>query len=79
MRRMTPDGRRLATVWPFVSGQLPPAPASVLETGRRRRLHAVVLLAGLAAAVWVIAVLTAASGLVVAVRMYETHRPVEQS
>jgi MFS family permease len=36
-------------------------------------------LAGLEAAVWVIAALTAASGLVVAVRMYETHRPVEQS
>jgi MFS family permease len=36
-------------------------------------------LAGLVAAVWVIAVLTAASGLVVAARMYETHRPVEQS
>jgi MFS family permease len=30
-------------------------------------------LAGLVAAVWVVAVLTAASGLVVAVRMYETH------
>jgi MFS family permease len=30
-------------------------------------------LAGLAAAVWVVAALTAASGLVVAVRMYETH------
>jgi MFS family permease len=30
-------------------------------------------LAGLEAAIWVIAVLTAASGLVVAVRMYETH------
>jgi len=30
-------------------------------------------LAGLEAAVWVIAALTAASGLVVAVRMYETH------
>ncbi|HTE71561.1 MAG TPA: MFS transporter [Actinomycetes bacterium] len=36
-------------------------------------------LAGPVAAVWVIAALTAASGLVVAVRMYETHRPVEQS
>jgi len=36
-------------------------------------------LAGLEAAVWVIAALTAASGLLVAVRMYETHRPVEQS
>ena len=32
-------------------------------------------LAGLEAAVWVVAALTAASGLVVAVRMYETHRP----
>jgi MFS family permease len=32
-------------------------------------------LAGLAAAVWVVATLTAASGLVVAMRMYETHRP----
>jgi MFS family permease len=32
-------------------------------------------LAGLEAAIWVIAALTAASGLVVAVRMYETHRP----
>ena len=30
-------------------------------------------LAGLDAAVWVVAALTAASGLVVAVRMYETH------
>jgi MFS family permease len=30
---------------------------------------------GLAAAVWGIAAITAASGLVVAVRMYETHRP----
>ena len=30
-------------------------------------------LAGLVAAVWVVAALTAASGLVVAVRMYETH------
>jgi MFS family permease len=29
---------------------------------------------GLAAAIWVVAVLTAASGLVVALRMYETHR-----
>jgi hypothetical protein len=27
------------------------------------------------AAIWVVAALTAASGLVVAVRMYETHRP----
>jgi MFS family permease len=32
-------------------------------------------LAGLQAAVWVVAALTAASGLVVALRMYETHRP----
>jgi MFS family permease len=32
-------------------------------------------LAGLEAAVWVVAALTAASGLLVAVRMYETHRP----
>jgi len=30
---------------------------------------------GIRAAVWVVAVLTAASGLLVAVRMYETHRP----
>jgi MFS family permease len=36
-------------------------------------------LAGLEAAVWVIAVLTAASGLLVAVRMYETHQPIGQS
>jgi MFS family permease len=35
-------------------------------------------LAGLAAAVWVVAALTAASGLVVAGRMYETHRPARQ-
>jgi MFS family permease len=35
-------------------------------------------LAGLEAAVWVIAALTAASGLLVAVRMYETHRPMGQ-
>jgi MFS family permease len=35
-------------------------------------------LAGLRAAVWVVAALTAASGLVVAVRMYETHRPAGQ-
>jgi MFS family permease len=35
-------------------------------------------LAGLDAAVWVVAALTAASGLVVAVRMYETHRPIAQ-
>jgi MFS family permease len=33
-------------------------------------------LAGLEAAVWVIAALTATSGLVVAIRMYETHRPM---
>jgi MFS family permease len=32
-------------------------------------------LAGLPAAIWTVAVLTAASGLVVAVRMYETHEP----
>ena len=30
---------------------------------------------GLDAAIWAVAALTAASGLVVAVRMYETHRP----
>jgi hypothetical protein len=36
-------------------------------------------LAGLEAAVWVIAVLTAASGLLVVVRMYETHQPIGQS
>jgi MFS family permease len=35
-------------------------------------------LAGLVAAVWVVAALTAASGLVVAGRMYETHRPAAQ-
>jgi MFS family permease len=35
-------------------------------------------LAGLEAAVWVVAALTAASGLVVAGRMYETHRPAPQ-
>jgi MFS family permease len=34
--------------------------------------------AGLEAAVWVVAALTAASGVVVAVRMYETHRPAER-
>jgi MFS family permease len=34
--------------------------------------------AGLEAAVWAMATLTAASGVVVAVRMYETHRPAEQ-
>jgi MFS family permease len=32
-------------------------------------------LAGLFAAIWLVAVLTGLSGLVVAVRMYETHRP----
>ncbi|HEX6870722.1 MAG TPA: MFS transporter, partial [Micromonosporaceae bacterium] len=32
-------------------------------------------LLGLRAAIWVVAAITAASGLVVAVRMYETHRP----
>jgi len=36
-------------------------------------------IAGLEAAVWVVAALTAASGLVVAVRMYETHQPIAQS
>jgi SAM-dependent methyltransferase len=30
---MTPDDRWLAAVWPFVSGQLPPAPVTVLEVG----------------------------------------------
>jgi MFS family permease len=35
-------------------------------------------LAGLHAAVWVVAALTAASGLVVAVRMYETHPPARR-
>ena len=35
-------------------------------------------LAGLAAAVWVVAALTAASGLVVAGRMYETRPPARQ-
>jgi SAM-dependent methyltransferase len=30
---MTPDERWLAAVWPFVSAQLPPAPARVLEIG----------------------------------------------
>ena len=30
---MTPDERWLGAVWPFVRGQLPPAPASVLEVG----------------------------------------------
>jgi MFS family permease len=36
-------------------------------------------LAGLEAAVWVVAALTAASGLIVAGRMYETHQPGGQS
>ena len=36
-------------------------------------------LAGLEAAIWVVAGLTAASGVLVAVRMYETHRPIGQS
>ena len=35
-------------------------------------------LAGLEAAVWVVAALTAASGLIVAGRMYETHRPARR-
>jgi MFS family permease len=35
--------------------------------------------AGLVAAVWVIAALTGASGLVVAVRMYETHPPAART
>jgi hypothetical protein len=30
---MTPDDRWLAAVWPFVGGQLPSAPATVLEVG----------------------------------------------
>ena len=30
---MMPDDRWLAAVWPFVRGQLPPAPATVLEVG----------------------------------------------
>ena len=30
---MTPDDPWLAAVWPFVRGQLPPAPASVVEVG----------------------------------------------
>ena len=30
---MPPDDRWLAAVWPFVRGQLPPAPATVLEVG----------------------------------------------
>jgi SAM-dependent methyltransferase len=33
MRRMAPDDRWLAAVWPFVRGQLPPAPTTVLEIG----------------------------------------------
>jgi MFS family permease len=37
------------------------------------------LLAGLQAAVWVVAALTAASGLIVAGRMYETHHPMSQA
>jgi hypothetical protein len=41
-----------------------------------RRTRLVADLAGLQAAVWVVAVLTAVSGLVVAVRMYETHQPM---
>ena len=80
---MTPVCRWLAAVWPFVRGQLPPGPASVLEIGRagadrlrRERFAVGVLLAGLVAdlvglvaAAWVIA----ASGLVIAVRTYEIH------
>jgi SAM-dependent methyltransferase len=30
---MTPDDRWLTAVWPFVRGQMPPAPATVLEVG----------------------------------------------
>jgi SAM-dependent methyltransferase len=30
---MTPEDRWLAAMWPFVRGQLPPAPATVLEVG----------------------------------------------
>jgi hypothetical protein len=30
---MTPDDRWLAAVWPFVRGQLPSSPATVLEIG----------------------------------------------
>jgi len=30
---MTPDDGWLAAVWPFVSGRLPPTPATVLEVG----------------------------------------------
>jgi hypothetical protein len=33
MRCMTPDEPWLGAVWPFVRGQLPPAPATVLEIG----------------------------------------------
>jgi SAM-dependent methyltransferase len=33
MRRMTPDDPWLGAVWPFVRGQLPPAPVTVLEIG----------------------------------------------
>jgi SAM-dependent methyltransferase len=33
MRRMAPDDRWLASVWPFVRERLPAAPASVLEIG----------------------------------------------
>jgi SAM-dependent methyltransferase len=33
MRHMTPDDPWLGAVWPFVRGQLPPAPARVLEVG----------------------------------------------
>jgi SAM-dependent methyltransferase len=33
MGRMTAGGRWLASVWPFVRAQLPPAPAGVLEIG----------------------------------------------
>jgi MFS family permease len=36
-------------------------------------------LAGLVVAVWVVAALTATSGLIVAVRMYKTHRPIGQA
>ena len=34
---------------------------------------------GIAAAIWVVSALTATSGLVVALRMYETHAPAKQS
>jgi SAM-dependent methyltransferase len=33
MRCMTPDDPWLGAVWPFVRGQLPPAPAGLLEVG----------------------------------------------